>query len=184
MYRKLGVNALIAASTDDVLEAKRLILPGIGAFDACISALENSGLRPALLQSVKGGVPLLGICVGMQMLTQGSEEGLLPGLSLVNARTRKFPPSRGLKIPHMGWNRIHWNNPTHPLARELLDEARFYFVHSYFVECVSTSDSLAECSHGVTFSAAIAHANVSGVQFHPEKSHRFGLRLLDNFACT
>lgn len=182
MYRKLGVAAERVSSPEAVLGAKRLILPGIGAFDACARSLEESGLRPGLLAAVAAGTPLLGICVGMQLLTNGSEEGTLPGLGLVDAETRRFPASPGIKVPHMGWSSVHWQDPGHPLASGLVGDVRFYFVHSYYVRCSDPVDSLASATHGLSFSAAIRSGNAMGVQFHPEKSHKFGLQLLRNFS--
>jgi glutamine amidotransferase len=182
MLRKLRVSAEAVTTRDSVRAASRLILPGIGAFDACVSALEASGLRDDVLEFAAGGRPLLGICVGMQMLTSGSEEGNRPGLGLIRAETRRFTPAPGLRIPHMGWDSVRWTLPEHPLSRNLLDDSRFYFVHSFRVTCSSPADSLAVCTYGEEFSAAIASRNVAGVQFHPEKSHRFGLQLLGNFA--
>jgi glutamine amidotransferase len=182
MLRKLRVPAETVSGRDAVRAASRLILPGIGAFDACVTALEASGLREDVLEFAATGRPLLGICVGMQMLTKGSEEGNRPGLGLIAAETRRFQPATGLRIPHMGWDRIRWTQPQHALSHNLLDENRFYFVHSYRVTCESPADSLAACTYGGEFSAAIANRNVAGVQFHPEKSHRFGLQLLGNFA--
>jgi glutamine amidotransferase len=182
MLRKLRVDADLVATPAAVSEAKRLVLPGIGAFDACMAALQRSGLRDGLLEFAAGGRPLLGICVGMQMLTLGSEEGDLPGLGLIRAHTRRFGAHPGLRIPHMGWDRVRWVVPDHPLARNIAEDSRFYFVHSYRVTCESAANSLALCTYGEEFAAAICSSNVGGVQFHPEKSHRFGLALLNNFA--
>lgn len=182
MLRKLRVEADVAATGAEVARAMRLIVPGIGAFDACMDALQKSGLRDAVLQFAAAGRPLLGICVGMQMLTLGSEEGRLPGLGLVRARTRRFAAIAGLRIPHMGWDAVSWVIPSHPLAKNLLHDSRFYFVHSFRVTCESAADTLAACTYGEEFAAAIVSDNVAGVQFHPEKSHRFGLQLLNNFA--
>lgn len=184
MLRKLRVAAELVGSAPALVSAQRLVLPGIGAFDACMTALQRSGLRDAVLEFAAGGRPLLGICVGMQMLTLGSEEGELPGLGLVRAHTRRFRATAGLRIPHMGWDRVRWTNPAHPLARSMPDDSRFYFVHSYRVSCDSPSDCVAMCTYGEEFAAAIGSGNVGGVQFHPEKSHRFGLALLHNFATT
>jgi glutamine amidotransferase len=182
MLRKLHVDAAVATETRAVETAKRLVLPGIGAFDACMQALQNSGLRDAVLEFAASSRPLLGICVGMQMLTAGSEEGSLAGLGLIRAYTRKFPAQEGLRIPHMGWDTVRWTAPQHMLARELTHDSRFYFVHSYCVTCESPVDALGLCTYGSEFAAAIASGAVAGVQFHPEKSHRFGLQLLKNFA--
>jgi imidazole glycerol-phosphate synthase subunit HisH len=184
MFRKLRIEAELVSNPTALSNAKRLILPGIGAFDACMHALDSSGLRESVLEFASTGRPMLGICVGMQMLTLGSEEGSLPGLGLIRAHTRRFPDAAGLRIPHMGWNTIRWSAADHPLAKELVNDSRFYFVHSFRVICESTANSLAACTYGDDFSAAIVAGNVAGVQFHPEKSHRFGLRLLNNFASS
>jgi glutamine amidotransferase len=182
MFRKLRIEAEVVSDEKSLLNAKRLILPGIGAFDACMHALDTSGLRASVQEFAATQRPMLGICVGMQMLTLDSEEGSMPGLGLIRAHTARFPSIDGLRIPHMGWNTIRWSIPDHPLASKLSNEARFYFVHSFRVICESPAYSLAACSYGGDFSAAIVSGNVAGVQFHPEKSHRFGLQLLSNFA--
>jgi glutamine amidotransferase len=181
MLHKLRVEASVVSTPEAVRAAQRLLLPGIGAFDACMEALQNSGLRECVLEFAASGRPLLGICVGMQMLTLGSEEGVIPGLGLVRGHTRRFTPSPGLQIPHMGWDTVRWLVPGHPLAKRLAD-SRFYFVHSFRVTCEAVANTLAVCTYGEEFAAAIASENVAGVQFHPEKSHRFGLQLLNNFA--
>jgi glutamine amidotransferase len=184
MFRKLRIEADVVSDGESVARAKRLILPGIGAFDACMQALRSSGLGASVLEFAATRRPLLGICVGMQMLTLDSEEGSMPGLGLIRAHTRRFPALDGLRVPHMGWNTVEWLIPEHPLANELADDCRFYFVHSFRVVCESAENSLASCAYGGDFSAAIVHGNIAGVQFHPEKSHRFGLRLLRNFAAA
>jgi glutamine amidotransferase len=184
MLRKLRVAAEVIATPSAVSAAQRLILPGIGAFDACMEALQRAGLEQCVAEFAAGGRPLLGICVGMQMLTLGSEEGDRRGLGLIRAHTRRFAASAALRIPHMGWDAVRWVVEQHPLARKLQHESRFYFVHSYRVSCEDAADVLAVCTYGEEFAAAIARGNVAGVQFHPEKSHRFGLQLLGNFAST
>lgn len=182
MYRKLGIPANVATSPEQLQRASRLILPGIGAFDACVDALTKSGLREPLLEFAASARPLLGICVGMQMLTDGSEEGGLSGLGLVPGFTRRFDSAGGLRVPHMGWNDVAWTRPEHALARDLERGTRFYFVHSYWVSCRESVDCIGTSTYGFDFACAISRGNVSGVQFHPEKSHRFGLQLLKNFA--
>jgi imidazole glycerol-phosphate synthase subunit HisH len=182
MLRKLRVEADVVATPESVLAARRLLLPGIGAFDACMAALQKSGLRECVPEFVASGRPLLGICVGMQMLTLGSEEGVIPGLGLIRAHTRRFAALPGLRIPHMGWDTVRWLTPAHPLAKELTGDSRFYFVHSYRVTCEAAANTMAACTYGEEFAAAIVADNVAGVQFHPEKSHRFGLQLLSNFS--
>ena len=181
MFRKSRLNAQIVSTPDQVLAAQRLVLPGIGSFDACMDALNKSGLRAAVLEYAATGRPLLGICVGMQMLTLGSEEGELPGLGLIRARVKRLTAAPGLRVPHIGWDYVTWQIPGHPLCKNLLDGSRFYFVHSYCVICESAANSLASCTYGEVFSAAIVRDQIAGVQFHPEKSHRFGLQLLSNF---
>jgi glutamine amidotransferase len=182
MLRKLRIDAEVVSNPQQVSGAQRLVLPGIGAFDACMEALAGADLTHAVLEFASSGRALLGICVGMQMLTLGSEEGQMPGLGVIKARTRRFVPGSGLPIPHMGWDDVRWQQPGHPLAQGLTDESRFYFVHSYCVVCEDPVNSLGVCTYGEEFSAAISNGAVAGVQFHPEKSHRFGLQLLRNFA--
>lgn len=182
MFRKLRIEAEVVSDETSMTNAKRLILPGIGAFDACMQALDTSGLRASVLEFAAMQRPMLGICVGMQMLTLGSEEGIRPGLGLIRAHTLRFPDLGGLRIPHMGWNTIQWTMRDHPLANELSNDSRFYFVHSFRVICESSANSLATCAYGSEFSAAIVSGKIAGVQFHPEKSHKFGLQLLNNFA--
>ncbi len=182
MFRKLRVEVDLVTTPQAIAAAKRVVLPGIGAFDACVEALQSAGFREPMLEFASSGRPLLGICVGMQMLTLGSEEGALSGLGLIKAYTRRFPESAGLRIPHMGWDDVRWTDAAHPLAANLTGDSRFYFVHSFRVVCEIAENSLAVCKYGEDFSAAITSGQVSGVQFHPEKSHRFGLQLLNNFA--
>jgi len=126
-------------------------------------------------------VPILGICLGMQLLTRGSEEGVLPGLNWIPAETKRFPNNLGVKIPHMGWNTVERTRPCR-LTEKLDDEHRFYFVHSYYVITDDPRDTVLRSRHGVDFAAAVQRDNIMGSQFHPEKSHRFGMRLLKNFA--
>lgn len=182
MFRKLRVQAAAVSTPEQVLAAERLILPGIGSFDACMDALNKSGLREAVLEYAANGRPLLGICVGMQMLTLGSEEGSAPGLGVIPAYARRLHATPDLRVPHIGWDSVNWQMPDHPLSHNLLHGNRFYFVHSYCVVCESPANSLATCTYGDVFSAAIARERIAGVQFHPEKSHRYGLQLLNNFA--
>lgn len=183
MFRKAGAAALVSSSAAEIDRATKIILPGVGSFDNCVDSFDASGLRPNVERAaLDDGKLLLGICVGMQMLGKASEEGARPGLGWIEAQTVRFRTEEhgtGLKIPHMGWNEV-------TVVREnpLLDTEpkRFYFLHSYYVQCASSEDVIAESSYGGPFTSAVQRGNIFGVQFHPEKSHRFGLRLFRNFA--
>lgn len=182
MFRRVGAAACVASDLDAIRAADKIVLPGVGAFDAAMKRINTGGLRPVLEHKAQvERVPILGICLGMQLLTRGSEEGREPGLGWIAAETRRLPPQPGLKIPHMGWNLVRPTRP-HPLTRDLTGESRFYFVHSYCVRVDDAQDSLLKATYGVEFDAAIAHGNIHGAQFHAEKSHRFGMTLFGNFA--
>ena len=183
MLKKVGAVSEITCDPARIAGAEKLILPGVGAFDAGMRNLRDSGFVPALSRRVlEDRVPVLGICLGMQLMTDGSEEGTEPGLSWVPAHALRFKPSDpALKVPHMGWNRVQPNRPD-PLLHELADDVRFYFVHSYYVSCADPSHVLLNANYGERFDAAFRCGNIWGVQFHPEKSHRFGMQLLRNFA--
>lgn len=186
MLRKLGADCVVTSEPGVIAKAEKLILPGVGAFDAAMRRINESGLRAALDRTVtESGIPVLGICLGMQLLTDCSEEGVLPGLGWIPAKTLAFSGriDRTLKVPHMGWNRVAQHTPS-PLTEglETVVEPRFYFVHSYFVKCEDEAHSILKTTYGFTYDSAIQKGNVFGVQFHPEKSHRFGMKLLQNFA--
>jgi len=183
LLKKIGVNSLISSDSDQIASAERLILPGVGAFDAGMENLDRSGLIPVLNRRViQDRVPTLGICLGMQLMTRGSAEGQRAGLGWIDAEALRFEPTETApKVPHMGWNRVAPVRPS-PLVDELPDEPRFYFVHSYYVRCHQPDDVLLTTSYGMAFHSAFQRGNVAGVQFHPEKSHKFGMRLLHNFA--
>ena len=181
MLRRVGCDAAIVSEAADVAACDKLILPGVGAFDRAIERLETSGLRGMLdMMVLERRVPTLGICLGMQLLTRGSEEGNRPGLGYIAAEARRIPGESGLKVPHMGWNVVTVPNPC-PLTRHFEGETRFYFVHSYCVFVDDQADSMLKCTYGATFDAGVMHGNVYGAQFHPEKSHRFGKALFGAF---
>jgi glutamine amidotransferase len=182
MLRRVGASATISGDPAVLAESEKLLLPGVGHFDAAMQQIAERGLREVLdHKATVERVPTLGICLGMQLLTRGSEEGRLPGLGWVDAEVRRFPPDRGLKVPHMGWNEVTTTRPS-PLTAGLGDDARFYFVHSYYVQVDRRDDAVLTASYGVTFDAALEAGTIYGAQFHPEKSHRFGMQLLANFA--
>lgn len=183
MLQRLGITCKITARSDEIAQAGRIILPGNGAFDACMQNLRGSGLIPILEKQVlQRGVPLLGICVGAQILGHGSEEGKVPGLGWIDMQVKRFPTLTGLRIPHMGWNRVQSVQTNHPLARDITAQTRFYFVHSYYMAPHEPTDVLLQTHYGIDFAAGVARGNIAGVQFHPEKSHRFGKQLLAAFA--
>lgn len=183
MLHRIGVPCKITAAPSEVEGADRIILPGNGSFDACMRNLRMSGLIPMLEDRVlKEGVPLLGICVGAQMLGTESEEGQERGLGWLDMRVRRFPNLPGLKVPHMGWNQVVPMQPDNYLVREMSEDSRFYFVHSYYMEPSNRADVLFQSCYGIEFAAGVCRANIAGVQFHPEKSHRFGKQLLAAFA--
>jgi imidazole glycerol-phosphate synthase subunit HisH len=184
MLKKIGAKAVVSSNPSVVETAKKLILPGVGSFDEGMMQLQSRGLIQALNKRVlEDKVPILGVCLGMQLLCKSSEEGELQGLGLVEAETIRFKfqdSNTNLKIPHMGWNQLTVRQP-HPLFADLEDVNRFYFVHSYHVVCANQDNVLATTSYGFDFTSAVIKENIMGVQFHPEKSHRFGMRLLKNF---
>lgn len=183
MLKKIGQEARISSDPAQIEAAGKLVLPGVGAFDAGMDNLERSGLLPLLNRRVlEDRVPTLGICLGMQLMTRSSEEGRRAGLGWIDAQVLRFRPADpALKVPHMGWNRVIAARPS-PLTAALPEEPRFYFVHSYYVSCADRGDVLLTTPFGEPFVSAFQRGNVWGVQFHPEKSHKFGMALLRNFA--
>jgi glutamine amidotransferase len=185
MYKRLHHPARVVAAEADLAGVTKLILPGVGAFDHAMVLFNQSGLRPPVEELIfQKQVPVLGVCVGMQMLADSSEEGKLPGLGWIKGRViRVAGASAGgrVRLPHMGWNDIGVSRSS-ALFRDLDAEARFYFLHSYFFSTEREEDVLATVEYGARFTCAVGHGQVMGVQFHPEKSHRFGARLLQNFA--
>lgn len=182
MFKRLGVPAYITSKPEQVALAEKLILPGVGAFDNAMSCLNKSGLRDILSQRVLvDKIPVLGICLGMQMLMDGSEEGQIGGLGWIGGRAVRIPASPVLKVPHMGWDVVRKVRNS-PLTADLPDEARFYFAHSYCIRVADQRHVILRGRHGIEFDAAVQAGNIFGAQFHPEKSHRFGMSLLSNFA--
>jgi len=183
MFKRIGVKAAIESDPEIIKKAEKIVLPGVGAFDSAMSCINKV---PGMIETLNHKalvekIPILGVCLGMQLLTRCSEEGNLPGLGWIPASTLRFPKHQGLKVPHMGWN-IARPNSTSKLMLNIIDESRYYFVHSYYVLIDEQSNSLMKTNYGIEFDSAIGLQNIYGVQFHPEKSHRFGMQILQNFA--
>lgn len=183
MFKRIGVQATIESDPTHILAAKKLVLPGVGSFDAAMKCINSiTGLRETLDQKVLvDHTPVLGICLGMQLLTSSSEEGKFPGLAWIPGITSRFPRQEGLKVPHMGWN-VALPIAASRLTTQVGAQPRYYFVHSYCVHVDDPSHSIMKTHHGIEFDSAIGYNNIYGVQFHPEKSHRFGMQLLRNFS--
>jgi len=185
VYKRLDIPTKIAKAASDLDDAQKLILPGVGAFDYAMGQLNASGMRQKLDELVlEKKIPIIGICVGMQMMGNRSDEGTSKGLQWIDADVLKFDESliqQRTKLPHMGWNDV---SPItgHPLFKGLEQEAIFYFLHSYYFKCNNTVDSIAISDYGIPFTSAVNADNVYGIQFHPEKSHQYGEKLLHNFA--
>lgn len=179
-FQAAGCAALLSGDERVLREAERLVLPGVGAFGACMRALQERGLDRLVKERVEQGVPLLGVCVGMQMLFESSEEfGPVAGLGLLRGHVRRF--AEDLRVPQVGWNQVHQRAP-HPLFDCIEDDAFFYFVHSYYCDAADEEDIIGETEYGARYASVVARGNIYGVQFHPEKSQAVGLRLLRNFA--
>lgn len=185
MLKKIGVEARLASQPNDITDVDKLILPGVGSFDTGMNKLRASGLVDSILEhaSIKKK-PILGICLGMQMLGFGSEEGDEPGLALIPFKSVRFQfdEQSNLKIPHMGWDRVTFDASQDLILGGLEDNQRYYFVHSYHAVCDSEENVLMRCDYGYNFAAAVRKGNIYGFQFHPEKSHNFGMRILENYA--
>lgn len=185
IYEKLNISYLIAKNPDDVIGAKKIFLPGVGAFDETISKLDEIGFRSVLDKEVlENKVPILGICVGMQILAEASEEGSLKGLGYIKGHVKKLDASKldaKPKLPHLGWNSIEIKRNS-PLFNNIDPQKGFYFLHTYYFECSNNNDILSTTHYGNSFSSAINDNNIFGFQFHPEKSHSNGINLLHNFA--
>jgi glutamine amidotransferase len=185
VYKRLDIPVAVAKCASDLQDATKLILPGVGAFDYAMELLQRSGMRETLDELVLSrAVPVLGVCVGMQILAPTSEEGQLQGLGWIDGDVCEFDAARfqpRILLPHMGWNDVKPVEPS-SLFAGLESNARFYFLHSYYFRCTRRENVLAQAEYGSTFSCAVHSKNIFGVQFHPEKSHHFGARLLKNFA--
>ena len=182
MLKVIGEKSVISSDIEELEKCDRYILPGVGAFDAGMNKLNESGLvRFIKEQALKEKKPVLGICLGMQMLGRKSEEGKLPGLDLISFDNIRFRlDDSELKVPHMGWDIVSFEKD-HPLLKGLEGTQRYYFVHSYHAVCDRNENVLMKCNYGYEFACAVAKENIMGVQFHPEKSHDFGMALLSNF---
>lgn len=182
MFRRIGVQTDVTAQPERIARARKILLPGVGAFDAAVARIDELKLRDILCErALDAEVPFLGICLGMQLLVDRSEEGDAMGLGLINGIATRFERGTGLKVPHMGWNEVSVLRHT-PLTEALPDKPRFYFVHSYHVSAENRADVMLTCSYGTTFDAGLNRNNVFGAQFHPEKSHKFGMAMLRGFA--
>lgn len=182
MLKVIGEKSKITNKEDEIRAADGIILPGVGAFDAGMQKLNASGLTQTIKECAENGTPILGICLGMQLMGRKSEEGSLHGLGLIPFECKKFtfPGDTNLKIPHMGWDIVDIKQ-SNPLVNNLEGSQRYYFVHSYHAVCDRDENVLMTCDYGYKFVASVVKGNIMGVQFHPEKSHDFGLALLTNF---
>jgi len=185
VYERLNIPVKVAQNTKDLVDTTRLILPGVGSFDYAMCQFNKSGMRDKVEEMViNKEVPILGICVGMQMLAFNSEEGKLPGLGWIEGVVKQFDSKLikyKTKLPHMGWNSISIKNEN-ILLRQLDENSKFYFLHSYYFECANSQNKLCETEYGIKYSSAVNKDNIYGVQFHPEKSHSNGVQLLLNFS--
>ena len=181
MFDYLGFAAEASGDAARLRDATKLVLPGVGAFDAAMRSLEEHRLIEPLQEAAQAGTTLIGVCLGMQLLARGSEEGVLPGLALIEADVVRLAPEVGQKVPHIGWAEVKraGSSPIFPAGS---DGERFYFVHSYHMRCDRDADVAGMIDYGGNICVAVSRDNVHGVQFHPEKSHRFGMRLLKSFA--
>jgi glutamine amidotransferase len=186
MFKRSGIPAERALVPGDLAGATRLILPGVGHFDHAMQRLNDSGMQPALQEIVMGqNVPVLGVCVGMQMLAEGSDEGVLPGLNWVPGRVRSFvkhPKAANLPMPHMGWNDLKPVLGKKLFTRGFEEVPQFYFLHSFYFDAQDKKDVAATAHYGMDFDAVVSRGHIHGVQCHPEKSHHWGAQLLKNFA--
>lgn len=183
MLKKVGVDSIITSSPTEVEKADHIILPGVGSFDYGMRKLQELGLIPVLDRKKNSGTPVLGICLGAQLMCRSSEEGKLPGLQWIPGEVKRFPSSENGKkftVPHMGWDVVEQVKES-KLFENIEQPARFYFVHSYYITCEDKAAVLTKNQYSSSFHSAFEYDNVLGVQYHPEKSHKFGKQLLKNF---
>lgn len=179
---KAGATPQVTDRPEDLAQADAVVLPGVGSFDPAVQHLRSRGLEDPIKQAIASGKPFLGICLGLQILFDASEEGVEPGLGIIPGMVRRFRPEPGITIPHMGWNQLALTQPTIPLWNQLPHAPWVYFVHSYYVDPIDPEVRAATITHGTqTVTAAIARDNLMAVQFHPEKSASSGLQILSNF---
>lgn len=183
MLKRCGVDSQISNNSEVILRSTKLILPGVGAYDAAMEKINELGLYSVIREAASNGIDILGICLGAQLLLEGSEEGRLSGLSLIKGKCKKFNEQliAPLRVPHMGWSDVRFIATSHPLATFDEINPRFYFTHSYHLHCDNPENILATSFYGHEFTCGIVNKNVVGLQFHPEKSHIFGRKLLTNF---
>lgn len=185
VYKRLNISVDIASTPGGLRSSKKIILPGVGAFDQAMTRLNESDMRPMLEELVIGeGIPVLGICVGMQMMAKRSEEGTLDGLGWIDAQVKKFDHAlftQKTHLPHMGWNDVMPRN-NEGLFKNFNSDSRFYFLHSYYFVPYNPDHVLSITDYNVPFSSSVQSRNIIGVQFHPEKSHQWGIQLLKNFS--
>ena len=182
-YKRLNIQTKVAKKINDLEDADKLILPGVGSFDYAMNQLNNSGLRTRLDELVMIKKTVLGICIGMQMMANDSEEGKMKGLGWIEASVKKFDPNKinyHTKLPHMGWNDVY-PMPNNKLFKGLEKKSIFYFLHSYYIDCKYKNQIISTSEYGTKFPSSVQNNNVYGIQFHPEKSHSYGERLLYNF---
>ena len=183
MFKKIGAQSKISSDLDEISKAQKLLLPGVGAFDTAMSKINEKGLLPVLNQkALNEKIPVLGICLGMQLLTNSSEEGKLKGLGWIPASAKKIQSQtdQKLRVPHMGWNIATISNPS-LITKNLPVPSKFYFVHSYSVHVENQNHSMLKTNYGDEFDSGIQNDNIFGVQFHPEKSHKYGMKIFENF---
>lgn len=181
MFQRIGQEVVLVTEPDKLHKVDRLILPGVGAFDAGARKLALSGFSDAIQDFAKSGRPVFGICLGMQLLLDGSDEGAGAGLGLIRGKSVRFESRQEIRVPHMGWSQLEESKPS-PLLADLPQDHRFYFVHSYKVILENQIDELASSNYGGSFTSMVERENVIGAQFHPEKSHAFGMALLDKWS--